>query len=531
MKETRTRLCFFSFSIIIVLSLITPSLTQTSNEEQHEQIKRSQFPDGFFFGTSTSAYQVEGAYLEDGKSITNWDVFSHLPGNIKNNDNGDIADDHYHRYLEDMELVHALGVNAYRFSISWARILPGGRSGNVNPKGIMFYNKIIDNLLLRGIEPFVTLFHFDMPQILENKYKGWLHPLMQEELVYLATICFEEFGDRVKYWMTINEPDHFADFGYKTGQYPPARCSPPFGNCSLGNSDTEVLIVMHNMIMAHAKVSDVYHKHFQLKQGGFIGITINAVMYEPLRDEEVDRQAVDRALAFSVGWALDPLVHGDYPPEMQIYLGTKLPKFSQRQKELLNGSLDFIGINHYITLYAKDCIHSACSSKGHHPLEGFVEITGERDGTPIGQPTGMPRFYVVPRGMEKVIDYMKQRYNNIPMFVTENGVSSPAHQSEKVEDLLNDYDLRIKFHKAYLSALATAMRKGADVRGYFIWSLIDSFEWINGYNVRFGIYYVNRSSLERIPKLSAKWFTTFLTNTTTYNQEEEEFSSKGFSAT
>ncbi|XP_024018668.1 beta-glucosidase 18-like [Morus notabilis] len=173
--RNKAEIFFFSSFFLLLVSTLPLAQSFTENEEIH----RNQFPDGFFFGTATSAYQIEGAYLEDGKSLSSWDVFSHIPGNIMNNDNGDIADDHYHRFLEDIELMHSLGVNAYRFSISWTRILPGGKFGDVNSKGIMFYNKIIDNLMFRGIEPFVSMYHFDLPQILEDRYGGWLNPLIQ----------------------------------------------------------------------------------------------------------------------------------------------------------------------------------------------------------------------------------------------------------------------------------------------------------------------------------------------------------------
>ncbi|EXB76319.1 putative inactive beta-glucosidase 14 [Morus notabilis] len=195
-------------------------------------------------------------------------------------------------------------------------------------------------------------------------------------------------------------------------------------------------------------------------------------------------------------------------------IGLQLPRFSPRQKQLLQStSPDFIGINHYSTFYVKDCIYSECSSGSDRPIRGFLETTTERDGTPIGQPTGKARFFVVPRGLEKAIDYVKQRYNNKPMFVTENGFASPIQQNERVEDLLQDID-RVKYHKDYLSAVASAVRNGANVQGYFVWSLLDNFEWADGYNSRFGLYYVDRTTLKRSPKLSARWLNNFLTNDT-----------------
>ncbi|KAL5132444.1 Beta-glucosidase 18 [Glycine soja] len=478
-------------------------------------ISRSQFPEGFLFGTCTSSYQIEGAPLEDGKGLSNWDVFSHIPGNINNDENGDIADDHYHRYLEDIELMSSLGINVYRFSISWARILPRGIYGDINPSGVMFYNKIIDNLLLRGIEPFVTIHHHDYPGELEERYGGWLSPLIQRDFVHFAEVCFKSFGDRVKYWATINEPNLFADMGFIRGTYPPGHCSPPFGNCNTGNSDVEPLIAVHNMILSHAKAVELYRKHFQAKQGGIIGIVTHTFMYEPLRDEECDRQAVKRALAFVVAWSLDPL----YPPEMHSILGSQLPRFSPEEKSLIKGSIDFIGINNYGTLYAKDCSLTACPLGTDRPIRGFVEATGTRDGIPIGDLTGNPRFFVVPRGLEKIVDYIKIRYHNMPMYITENGYSSPHKPNVTMDDLLQDFK-RIDYHKAYLAALLRAIRKGADVRGYMIWSLMDNFEWTSGYGVRYGLYYVDRHTLERIPKRSVQWFSSFLNDTSHSNKQD-----------
>ncbi|XP_028188474.1 beta-glucosidase 18-like isoform X3 [Glycine soja] len=429
-----------------------------SCDEIEDVISRSQFPEGFLFGTGTSSYQIEGAYFEDGKGLSNWDAFSHTPGKIKKDENGDIADDHYHRYLEDIELMSSLGVNVYRFSISWARILPRGIYGDINPSGIMFYNKIIDNLLLR-------------------------------------------------------------DFGYMEGTYAPGHCSPPFGNCNTGNSDVEPLIVMHNMLLSHAKAVELYRKHFQAKQGGTIGIVAFSFMYDPLRDEECDRQAVSRGLAFDIAWVLDPLVFGEYPPEMRSILGSKMPVFSPVEKSLIKGSLDFIGINHYGTLYAKDCSLSTCSLGADHPIAGFLERTATRDGIPIGDPTGVPDFFVVPRGMEKLVEYIKIRYRNMPMYITENGYSQPPKPDVTIHDLLQDFK-RIDYHKAYLAALLRSIRKGADVRGYMIWSLLDNFEWTSGYDIRFGLYYVDRGTLERIPKLSVQWFSSFLNNSSHPNITE-----------
>ncbi|KAG5546299.1 hypothetical protein RHGRI_018464 [Rhododendron griersonianum] len=466
LNSIHSHLCF-----LLILFSSVPSFVVSFNEElEGEDIERSEFPDDFFFGTSTSSYQIEGAYHQDGKSLSNWDVFTHTQG---------------------------------------------GRFGAVNPRGVTFYNDIIDNLLLQGIEPFVTIHHNDFPQELEERYGSWLSPLMQEDFVHFAKTCFESFGDRVKYWITINEPNLFAALAYKEGMFPPSHCSEPYGNCSVGNSIKEPLISMHNMLLAHARAVKLYREHFQ---GGSIGIVAYADMYEPMTDDDdLDREAASRVLAFNLAWVFDPLSLGDYPPEMRRYHGNELPRFSAEERNYVKGSIDFIGINHYSTLYAKDCIHSDCNFEGNGHVIGFSYVTGERNGVPIGEPAGMEGMYVVPRGMEKIIEYLKKRYHNKPTFVLENGYAQ-IRQDIQVQDSLFDVK-RVEFHKAYLASLARAIRNGADVRGYFIWTLMDDFEWLDGYNVGFGLYYVDRKSLLRIPKLSAKWYNNFLTNNSLNDEE------------
>ncbi|KAI3753778.1 hypothetical protein L2E82_25840 [Cichorium intybus] len=503
---------YLFFVILACSSILEASINGGGLKfKQEDPIKRSDFPPGFLFGAATSAYQVEGAYLEDGKSISNWDEFCHSKGCGENGENGDVADNHYHLFLKDIEMMHSLGLKSYRFSISWARILPRGRFGEVNPLGIMFYNKIIDNLVLKGIEPFVTIHHQDFPQELEQKYGSWLDPQMQDDFVHFAEICFKSFGDRVKYWITINEPNLFSEMAYERGTYPPARCSSPFGNCLFGNSDIEPLYVMHNLLLAHGKASKLYHEKFQPKQGGSIGLVAHCFMYEPLTDTDLDREAAKRAMIFNVGWSFDPPIFGDYPQEMRDYHGSELPRFSLEEKSFMKNSIDFIGINHYSAVYTKDCTNSSCLQTNNRLIKAFVEISGERDGVLIGEPTSMPRFWVVPRGMEEIVNYVKTRYNNRPMFITENGYSSPNIHDVPVEEILNDVK-RIEFHQSYLASLAESIRKGADVRGYFVWALMDNYEWTFGYNVRFGLYYVDRKTYDRIPKLSARWYQDFLKN-------------------
>ncbi|KAL7601079.1 hypothetical protein Lser_V15G23095 [Lactuca serriola] len=483
-------------------------------EKEEHHVKISDFPKGFIFGAASSSYQVEGGYIEDAKSLSNWDVFCHSVGCGKNRENGDVADYHYHLFLKDIEIMHSLGLKAYRFSISWARILPRGKFGEVNIAGIMFYDKIINNLILKGIEPFVTINHYDFPQELEDRFGSWLNSEMQEHFVHLADTCFKYFGDRVKYWATINEPNLFTNFAYKWGIYPPSRCSKFYGNCHTGNSEVEPLIVMHNMLLAHGKAVELYRQKYKLKQAGLLGIVVNCHTFIPLTESLLDIEAAKRAFAFEIGWVLDPLIYGEYPLEMFKYIGSDLPSFSIKEKKIVKNSLDFIGINHYSSFYVKDCTNSTCSPIANRPIQGFLDIVVERDGVLIGEPTGMEDTYVVPNGMEKIVNQIKFRYKNKPMFITENGYSSPDLQEKRVNVVLNDVK-RVQFHLEYLEFLAKSIRKGAHVRGYFIWSLMDSYEWLTGYNLKFGLYYVDRLTLTRIPKLSARWYKSFLIENTT----------------
>ncbi|CAL5031062.1 unnamed protein product [Urochloa decumbens] len=471
-------------------------------------LRRSEFPPSFLFGAGTSSYQIEGAYLEDSKGSSNWDVFTHIPGNIMDGSTGDVADDHYHRYLEDIKMMHSLGLDSYRFSLSWSRILPKGRFGGVNPAGIKFYDSLINNLLQKGIQPFVTINHFDVPKELEERYGSWLSPEMQEDFTYFAELCFKMFGDRVKHWITFNEPNLMVKFGYLNGKYPPNHCSKPFGKCASGNSSTEPYIAGHNIILAHAKTVNIYRNNYQAKQGGSVGIAIYMRWYEPLRNITEDHVAVSRAQSFEASWFLDPLFFGDYPHHMRQILGSNLPKFTEGETQLLKNKIDFIGINHYKTLYVKDCIFSPCDLDTYTG-DALVSESAERNGIPIGKPTPVAGTYVVPSSMEKLVVYLKQRYQNIPFYITENGYAQIGNISTTADELVNDTE-RISYIRDYLTYLRFAIRKGADVRGYFVWSLVDNFEWLNGYTMKYGLCHVDFKSLKRTPKLSAKWYSKFI---------------------
>ncbi|RAL39479.1 hypothetical protein DM860_003012 [Cuscuta australis] len=479
----------------------------TLNEEQ----RPSPFPPGFLFGTASSSYQYEGGYMADGKGLSNWDVFTHNKSdNIEDGSNGDVADDQYHLFQEDIDIMAFLGLNSYKFSISWARILPKGRYGTINMEGIKYYNTLIDALLLKDIKPFVVLNHFDIPQELENRYKAWLSPELQEDFGYFADICFKNFGDRVKHWVTFNEPNMFIPLGYRSGDYPPNRCSKPFGNCSQGDSEKEPFLAGHNVILAHAAAVNIYRTKYQEEQGGQIGFAVHTFWFEPVSNSTADKLAAERGQSFFSNWFLDPIIYGRYPKEMKDILGSLLPEFSTEELEQLRTGIDFIAVNHYTSFYVQDCIYSDCGPlKSNNKVEGFIGTSSFKNGIPIGEATGMGILYVYPQGMEKIVTYLKERYNNTPLYIAENGYSERADSQSNIEELLYDIK-RVDFMAKYIDSLSTAMRKGADVRGYFAWSLLDNFEWLYGYTLHFGLYHVDRVTLKRTPKLSANWYKQFI---------------------
>ncbi|XP_014507952.2 beta-glucosidase 46 [Vigna radiata var. radiata] len=503
------------FGVIFLLHLLEAfSLAVLSSNELDMDL--SPLPTGFLFGTASSSYQYEGAYKSDGKGMSNWDNFTHGAGRyvIYGGKNGDIANDHYHRYLEDIDLMEALGVNSYRLSISWARILPKGRFGEANRAGIEFYNRLIDVLILKGIQPFVTLSHYDSPQELEDRYGSWLSPQSQEDFAFYADLCFKTFGDRVKYWATFNEPNFLVPLGYRSGIYPPCRCSGPLAlvQCSDGDSEKEPFVAAHNIILAHAAAVDIYRTKYQIEQKGSIGIVLQHEWYEPLSNSTADKLAAERARSFTFNWFLDPIILGKYPTEMENLVGSLLPKFSSKEKEKLKKGLDFIGVNYYTAFYVQDCMYSACKTgQGSSRTEGLYLKSGVKNGVPIGEQTKFSWFNIYPNGMEKAVTYVKDRYNNTPMFITENGYAHAQEDDPKhtLEEDLND-SKRIKYMVDHIEAMVAAIRKGADVRGYLAWTLLDSFEWIYGYSVRYGFHHVDFATLKRTPRLSATWYKQFL---------------------
>ncbi|XP_065874771.1 beta-glucosidase 14-like [Euphorbia lathyris] len=318
-------------------------------------INRASFPASFDFGIGSSAYQYEGATTKDGRGPCIWDTFiKKSSSSVADHSNASITTDQYHRYKEDVHILKDIGFDIYRFSISWSRVLPkGGQRGGVNKKGINHYNKLINHLLSKGINPIVTLFHWDLPQVIEDQYQGFLNPKIIDNFRDYAELCFNTFGDRVKLWVTINEPMMYAQQGYASATFAPGRCSNR-SRCSAGDSSVEPYIVAHHLLLAHAAAVKVYKEKYQISQKGQIGISLNTNWMVPYSNSQKDQLATDRGFAFTYGWFMEPLYSGSYPLEMIVNVGKRLPNFTKEETNTIKGSYDFIGINYYTARYIAD---------------------------------------------------------------------------------------------------------------------------------------------------------------------------------
>ncbi|XP_044339795.1 beta-glucosidase 10 isoform X1 [Triticum aestivum] len=503
----------------VALLLVAAAAAPRAVSGQHYgSISRDDFPVDFSFGASTSAYQWEGAAAEDGRTPSVWDTFAHAHagwhsaarGEVEEKHgkdelrrggddsvNGDVAADGYHKYKEDIKLMKETGLDAYRFSISWSRLIPNGR-GEINPKGVEYYNNLINELLDHGIQPHTTIFQYDLPQILEDEYGGWLSPQIIDDFTAYADVCFREFGDRVTNWTTLNEPNALVSLGYDAGIGPPGRCSKPFGfaNCSSGDSVNEPYIVAHNCLLAHSSAVSLYRRKYQAKQHGLIGMNMFINNILPYTNSTEDIAAAKRAQAFYTGWFLDPLYYGDYPLVMKENTGSKLPKFSRSQSKQLISSMDFLGINYYTFLYVKDDPHHAPSNRRDFRADMAAKSIFASNST-----TG---FSVPGYGLRQVLEHLKQSYGNPPIYIHENGY--PMHQ-----DVVFDDGPRVEFLSEHLKNLLIALRNGSNTRGYFAWSLMDLYELLSVGDT-YGLYYVDfaNEDLKRYPRRSAIWYKDFL---------------------
>ncbi|KAI3507727.1 hypothetical protein L1887_22718 [Cichorium endivia] len=391
------------------------------------------------------------------------------------------------------------GLEAYRFSISWSRLIPTGR-GPINIKGLQYYNDFINRLIAHDIKPHVTLHHIDLPQILENEYGGWISRKAVKDFVAYADVCFKEFGDRVLHWTTFNEGNIFSLGGYDFGASPPGRCSSPFGaNCSKGDSTYEPYLVTHHLLLAHASAARLYRQKYKAMQHGFVGINVYAFWFEPDTNAIEDIKAAKRVQEFYVGWFMNPLVNGDYPEIVKKNAGNRIPTFTKLESKRIKDSFDFLGINHYQTVYVKDNPNSLKSDTRDIVADMAVTFT-YGTGSEI-----LPTDQVAPLGLQKLLNYVKEEYGNPPVYIHENGQEQPRNGT------LMDTP-RVEYLHAYIGALLDAVRNGSNTRGYFVWSFLDLFELAGGYTSGYGLYYVDLDDKEltRYPKLSAHWYANFL---------------------
>jgi beta-glucosidase len=447
------------------------------------------FPDEFYWGVATSSYQIEGAWNEDGKGVSIWDTFAHTPGNIKNNDNGDVANDHYHRYKEDVALMRSIGANAYRFSIAWPRIFPGG-TGQPNQKGLDFYHRLVDELLGAGIEPFATLYHWDLPQTLQDKYGGWQSKDTAKAFADYAGYMAEQLGDRVKHYFTINEFASFVEGGYQVLDIDVGGGKKVHigGAPGLSLSDSELKQVRHHAVLGHGLAVQAIRARGPASTK--VGFAENIRIAVPVIDAPEYVKAAETATRERNAGFMTVMLEGRYTEAYQAAAGGKTPTFTEEELKSIASPLDFVGINVY---------------KPGWYVEPSDEPPGYRD-IPINasHPKMQSSWHVLdPEVMYWAPRHMQKIWGARSIFITENGCG--ASDVVAKDGRVYDSD-RVMFLRACLGQLQRATSEGVPVDGYFLWSAQDNFEWIDGFGNRFGLIYVNFDTLDRIPKLSAEWF-------------------------
>jgi beta-glucosidase len=432
------------------------------------------FPEDFLWGAATAAYQVEGSPLADGAGPSIWHRFAHTPGRVLGGDTGDVACDHYRRFAEDVALMHELGLSAYRFSISWSRVLPEG-VGRVNPRGLDFYDRLVDALLGAGIRPLVTLYHWDLPAALDDR-GGWLNPDSADWFAEYTAVAARRLDDRVGHWLTLNEPWVVSDGGYLHGVLAPGHAS-----------FFEAPIVSHNLLRAHARGVAAY----RAEGSHAIGIAVNLEPKYPASQRPEDQLATRRAHAYMNRYYLDPIFFGSYPGALAESFGEAWPQRLAADLAEIRGAPDFLAVNYYtraVTRHDPDAL-PALASGVRQPRATYTETGWE----------------VYPQGLSDTLAWVWRRYGPLPIYVSENGAAfydpptPPEHGT--VED-----PLRTSYYREHLRAVHEALGRGIDLRGYFAWSLLDNFEWSLGYSKRFGIVHVDYETQRRTPKASARFY-------------------------
>ena len=432
-----------------------------------------QFPERFLWGAATSAYQVEGSPLADGAGPSIWQRFCHTPNLVLDGDTGDVACDHYRRYREDVKLMRVLGLNAYRFSISWSRVMPSGR-GPVNPRGLDFYERLVDALLENGIEPMATLFHWDLPAALDDR-GGWLNPDIAHWFADYASTVFAKLDDRIKLWATLNEPWVVTDGGYLHGALAPGH-----------RNRFEAPIATHHLLRAHGAAVAAYRARGRHK----IGIVANIEPKYAASDDPADHEATARAAAYMNHQYLDPVLLGRYPERLAQIFGEAWPDWGPEDLKSISQPIDFIGVNYYTRSVTR-----------FDAAKWPVHATAVRQKQATYTETG---WEVFPQGLVDTLVAVKDRYGNPPIYVTENGAAffdPPVAMNDRVID-----PLRVDYLQRHILAVHEAIAKGVNVQGYFAWSLLDNFEWSLGYSKRFGIVHVNFETQQRTLKDSARYY-------------------------
>jgi beta-glucosidase len=432
------------------------------------------FPDGFAWGTATASYQIEGAVAEGGRSRSIWDTFSHTPGKIDNGDTGDVADDHYHRYEEDVGHMADLGVGWYRFSLAWPRLQPAGR-GRLNPAGLDFYARLIEALLEKDIKPWVTLYHWDLPQVLEDE-GGWPNRDTALRFAEYASAVFLRLQDRVAHWTTLNEPWCSSILGYSMGAHAPGRTEPG-----------EAIKAAHHLLLGHGLAVEAMRDE---NAAHAYGITLNLSPTDAASEAPEDVDAARRADGIANRFFLDPLLNGTYPDD----LGFPTGHVAQGDLERISADLDFLGINYYF----RTVVRSA------EPHDGPTLWPFNTDIDPVerGLPKTAMGWEIDAQGLYDLLTRVARDYPRVPLYVTENGAAFP---DEKTNGAVHDAD-RVEYLKTHFQAAARAIADGVDLRGYFVWSLLDNFEWAYGYSKRFGLIHVDYETLDRTPKDSAAFY-------------------------
>lgn len=433
--------------------------------------------ENFLWGTASAAYQVEGAYQEDGKGVNIWDAYCQEGGRTAHGENGNTACDHYHRFLEDVHMMREMGIKNYRFSISWTRVMPEG-TGKINKKGLQFYSDLVDELLKNDIQPLVTLFHWDYPLALHQK-GGWMNRESSDWFAEYTKVIVEALSDRVKYWITINEPQVFIGAGYCTGRFSPFEVHQP----------KDLARMSHNVLLSHGKAVQVIRKY--AKQEPVIGFAYATPCYTP---KDLSNEAIEEArkksfgfdrnrFAFELAWWADPILLGDYPQEAYEKLGSDMPEIQPGDMAIISQPIDFYGVNIY-------------ESKATINPYGYVE------NTYIGCPRTQIGWPVTPEALYWGPKFLYERYGK-PVLISENGMAS--HDWVQLDGKVHDPQ-RIDFMKRYLRELYRCMEDGIDIMGYMYWSIMDNFEWADGYDMRFGLVHVDYQTQKRTIKDSGYFY-------------------------